>query len=301
MIRANVLETNPDVRWDDIAGLEEAKRLLQEAVVLPQMMPEYFTGIRRPWKGVLLFGPPGTGKTLLAKSVATECGTTFFNVSAATLTSKFRGESERLVRVLFNMARHYAPSTIFIDEIDSIASVRGGNDEHESSRRVKSELLIQMDGVSSAATDAASDASKMVTVLAATNFPWLVDAAMRRRLEKRIYIPLPDQIARQALLGINLSSVHYDADELDLADLAAQMEGYSGADITIVCRDASMAPLRRMIKGLSPKQIRKLKKTAMDSPVMRADFESALVAVRPSVNVEELEKHEVWAAEFGSE
>jgi katanin p60 ATPase-containing subunit A1 len=149
MLERDLIDKNPNVKFEDIAGLDDCKKCLKEAVLLPILMPEYFIGIRRPWKGVLMFGPPGTGKTMLAKAVAATGGTTFFNVSASSLGSKYRGESEKLVRILFEMARFYAPTTIFMDEIDALAGRRGGSDESEASRRVKAELLIQMDGATS--------------------------------------------------------------------------------------------------------------------------------------------------------
>ncbi|KAF5916368.1 hypothetical protein HPG69_017602 [Diceros bicornis minor] len=296
-LERDIVSRNPSIHWDDIADLEEAKKLLREAVVLPMWMPDFFKGIRRPWKGVLMVGPPGTGKTMLAKAVATECGTTFFNVSSSTLTSKYRGESEKLVRLLFEMARFYAPTTIFIDEIDSICSRRGTSDEHEASRRVKSELLIQMDGVGGALES--DDPSKMVMVLAATNFPWDIDEALRRRLEKRIYIPLPTAKGRTELLKINLREVELDPD-IQLEDIAEKIEGYSGADITNVCRDASLMAMRRRINGLSPEEIRALSKEELQMPVTKGDFELALKKIAKSVSAADLEKYEKWMVEFGS-
>ncbi|XP_044497505.1 katanin p60 ATPase-containing subunit A1 [Mangifera indica] len=299
MLERDVLETTPGVRWDDVAGLNEAKRLLEEAVVLPLWMPEYFQGIRRPWKGVLMFGPPGTGKTLLAKAVATECGTTFFNVSSATLASKWRGESERMVRCLFDLARAYAPSTIFIDEIDSLCNARGASGEHESSRRVKSELLVQVDGVSNSGTN--EDGSrKIVMVLAATNFPWDIDEALRRRLEKRIYIPLPNFESRKELIRINLKTVEV-APDVDIDEVARRTEGYSGDDLTNVCRDASLNGMRRKIAGKTRDEIKNMSKDEISKdPVAMCDFEEALTKVQRSVSQADIEKHEKWFQEFGS-
>ncbi|CAL8322869.1 unnamed protein product [Merluccius merluccius] len=296
-LERDIVSRNPNVHWEDIADLEDAKKLLREAVVLPMWMPDFFKGIRRPWKGVLMVGPPGTGKTMLAKAVATECGTTFFNVSSSTLTSKYRGESEKLVRLLFEMARFYAPTTIFIDEIDSICGRRGTSDEHEASRRVKSELLVQMDGVGGASEN--DDPSKMVMVLAATNFPWDIDEALRRRLEKRIYISLPTAVGRTELLRINLREVEVAAD-VDLALIAEKIQGYSGADITNVCRDASMMAMRRRIQGLSPEEIRALSKDELQMPVTMEDFTLTLKKISKSVSAADLAKYEAWMAEFGS-
>jgi len=294
MLERDILQKNPDTHWDDIADLMEAKKLLEEAVVLPMWMPNFFRGIRRPWKGVLMVGPPGTGKTMLARAVATECKTTFFNVSSTTLSSKYRGESEKLVRLLFEMARFYAPSTIFIDEIDSLCSRRGSDNEHEASRRVKSELLIQMDGITNN-----DDPSKVVMVLAATNFPWDIDEALRRRLEKRIYIPLPSKEGREALLNINLREVK-KADDLDVPEISARLEGYSGADITNVCRDACMMVMRRRIQGLTPEQIRSLSGDELDLPVTFTDFEEAMRKINKSVSQDDLKKYEKWMTEYGS-
>lgn len=176
-IYRDICQSNPNITFSDIIGLTEAKRLLKEAVLMPMKYPHLFTGLLEPWKGILLFGPPGTGKTMLAKAAATECRTTFFNISASSIVSKWRGDSEKLVRVLFELARHYEPSTIFIDEIDSIMSQRDSGD-HEGSRRMKTELLVQLDGL--------VKTQERIFLLAASNLPWDLDSALLRRLEKRV-------------------------------------------------------------------------------------------------------------------
>ena len=196
-IQHEIINQNPDVRFSHIVGLGEAKRLLKEAVLMPMKYPHFFTGILEPWKGILLFGPPGTGKTMLAKAVATECRTTFFNISASSIVSKWRGDSEKLIKVLFELARYHQPSTIFVDEIDSIMSARSGSGEHEASRRMKTELLIQLDGLIRSSSD-------RVFLLAASNLPWELDMALLRRLEKRILVELPTTEARTQMIRSNI-------------------------------------------------------------------------------------------------
>mmetsp|Transcript_16360 Transcript_16360/g.52003 ORF Transcript_16360/g.52003 Transcript_16360/m.52003 type:complete len:733 (-) Transcript_16360:63-2261(-) len=294
-IERDVIEAELGVTFADIASLADAKRLLNEAVALPLLVPEFFTGIREPWKGVLLFGPPGTGKTMLAKAVAGMNGSTFFNCSASTLISKWRGESERLVHCLFALARHRAPSIVFIDEVDALMTARGGESEHEASRRMKAELLTQMDGLTSRAEGA------RVMVLATTNCPWDLDEALRRRLEKRIYIPLPDQRAREEMFLLNMKGIAVE-DGVDPAALARATEGYSGADIHVVCREACYAPMRRLLASKSPADIADMRQRGelLAPPVLAKDFEEAMAGTRPSVSGSDLARFEAWAKEFAS-
>jgi len=167
-----IVTEKPNVRWDDVSGLEGAKEALQEAVILPIRFPQLFDETRKPWRGILLFGPPGTGKSYLAKACATECEGTFFSVSSSDLVSKWMGESEKLIKSLFQMARDAKPSIIFIDEVDSLCGSRSEG-ENDSSRRIKTEFLVQMQGT---ATN-----NDGVLVLGATNVPWELDNAIRRR------------------------------------------------------------------------------------------------------------------------
>lgn len=274
-IQRDILTRNPGVTWDSIVGLSHAKALLKEAVVMPLKYPKLFTGLLTPWKGVLLFGPPGTGKTLLAKAVATECETTFFNISASTVVSKWRGDSEKLVRVLFDLARFHQPSTIFIDELDSLMSARGGGDsEHEGSRRMKTELLIQMDGL-------LRETQEQVFLLAASNLPWDLDSAMLRRLEKRVLVNLPSAEAREAMFKASLPEGF--AEGLDYKKLASLTAEWSGSDIRLLCKEAAMHPLRRLmaeierVEAAPAPDVKSHRRKAADKALERASGVAAAV------------------------
>ena len=309
MVEKEVVENNPNVKFEDIAELESAKRTLQEAVLLPLLMPDFFRGIRRPWKGVLLYGPPGTGKTLLAKALATQGKTTFFNVSATTFASKWRGESEKLVRLLFEMARFYAPSTIFIDEVDSIGTKRGEGD-NEASRRVMAEMLVQMDGVSGMSENEELSneelKKKIVMVLAATNHPWDLDDALRRRFEKRVYIPLPNTVGREEMFKINLKGVTL-AKDVNIPELVKMTDGYSGADIANVCREAALMQMRRKLMktggGFDIMELannpQKLQEE-LEAPVSQTDILTAIKNISKSVSQSDLKRYEEWTSEFSN-
>jgi len=332
-----IVSEKPNIKWDDVAGLEGAKEALKEAVILPTKFPQLFTGKRKPWKGILLFGPPGTGKSYLAKAVATEADATFFAMSSSDLVSKWQGESEKLVKNMFEMARENKPSIIFIDEIDSLCSARSEG-ENESSRRIKTEFLVQMDGV--------GNNQGGVLVLGATNVPWELDPAMRRRFEKRVYIALPEPSARATMFKLHLGDTPQDVTEEQFAMLGEASSGLSGSDIQIVVREALMEPLRKCrmatmflqdAQGMltpnpdapfpncpdcpihlteSPLALHtrcsrcgSLRMTLYDVPSDRlcvpnityADFEKALSVIHSSVGEGELERFNQWTAEFGQD
>ncbi|XP_045156218.1 katanin p60 ATPase-containing subunit A-like 2 isoform X10 [Mercenaria mercenaria] len=298
-ISRDIYSQNPNVKWHDIIGLDEAKRLAKEAVVYPIKYPQLFKGILCPWKGLLLYGPPGTGKTLLAKAIATECNTTFFNISASSIVSKWRGDSEKLVRVLFEMARFHAPSTIFLDELEAIMSQRGsqGGGEHEGSRRMKTELLVQMDGL--AKTD------DLVFLLAASNIPWELDHAMLRRLEKRILVDLPTFDARKAMFKHHLPRIVNPSEgglellsDLDYDLLALKTEGYSGSDIQLVCKEAAMRPVRKIFDALENHSEGKDLHIRLDT-IVTTDVLKALERTKPSGKAMK-DKYAAWQRDYES-
>ncbi|OII74781.1 AAA-family ATPase [Cryptosporidium ubiquitum] len=243
-IRNCILMESPNISWDDIVGLEQAKTSLKEAVILPVKFPELFQGKLKPWKGILLYGPPGTGKTFLAKACATEMKGTFLSISSADLTSKWQGESEKLIKALFDVARERAPSIIFIDEIDSLCSSRN-EQENEATRRIKTEFLVQMDGVNSNSSNCPNSNFKPILVLGTTNIPWEIDSGIRRRFERRIYIPLPDEDSRVLLIKNGLKSINHSLTDEDINYIAKMTHGYSSSDVSILIKDALFEPIRK--------------------------------------------------------
>ncbi|MCQ2818908.1 MAG: AAA family ATPase [archaeon] len=289
-IESEILSTSPNVSWDDIAGLEFAKKTIKEIIIWPLLRPDIFNGIRRPPKGLLLFGPPGTGKTMIAKAIASQSHSHFFNISASSLMSKWVGESEKLVRTLFALASFYQPSVVFIDEIDSILTSRSEN-ECESSRRIKTEFLVQLDG-------AGTNADDRILIIGATNLPQEIDDAFIRRLSKRLYIPLPNKASRKQLINNVLTKEQeknnkYELSEGDIDEIVNLTKGYSGSDLINVCREAAMMPIRS-IEDISKVQLDNLR------GVNKEDFITSINHVKPSVSVKTIEQYVQWNKDFGS-
>mmetsp|Transcript_14510 Transcript_14510/g.58844 ORF Transcript_14510/g.58844 Transcript_14510/m.58844 type:complete len:294 (+) Transcript_14510:1605-2486(+) len=286
MIMNEVMDKNPGVEWEDIAGLHFPKKCVMEAVIWPMVRPDIFTGLRGPPKGLLLFGPPGTGKTMIGKAIASKSGATFFNISASSLTSKWVGEGEKTVRALFAVARMFHPAVIFIDEIDSLLTSRTDSDQ-ESTRRIKTEFLVQMDG-------AATTRDDRVLVVGATNRPQELDEAARRRLVKRLYIPLPDLESRTALIARLLKNQDSNLTSEGIAEISRLSEGYSGSDLYSLCAEAALGPVRDLGDALSSISADGVRKIDLE------DFRIASRLVRASVGSSELEAYIEWNRIYGS-
>lgn len=319
--RSLILSEKPNVKWDDVAGLQDVKEVLKQAVVYPLQLPQLFDeGRVTAWSGVLLYGPPGTGKTLLAKAVATEGGArTFMHVSVAGIMSKFVGDSERLVSLLFRLAREEAPTVIFMDEVDCVAASRNDT-EHEVARKVKNQLLQEMEGVSSPS----ETNDRRVMVLAATNLPWTLDSAFMRRLQRRIYIPLPTEEARRAIFEnalVKLKQHTLSAD--DVRHLAGATVGWSGSDVATLIKVASnrqldllphvthfkldgegttgtLTPCASDTPGAMDVTLDQLIGNGMGKnvrlpPVCRADFDFALTSTRPTSSAEDVAKFDAFS------
>lgn len=291
-------------KWDDVIGQDGAKEALREALVLPALHPELFVGARRPWRSILLWGPPGTGKTLLARAAASASGASFHAATPADLLSKWVGESEGAVRGLFDRLRAARPAVLFVDEIEALCR-RRGDEQHETSARVLSQFLTELDGVR-------ADANEGVFVLAATNHPELLDPAMLRRFECRIYVGLPDARDRAAMVRQMLGATPHALGEDDLAWIVERTACFSGADVHAVVRAAAMGPVRELARaawfrrddaawtacdeggdGATAMVLADVPRgMALARPVARRDFEAALATARPATTEEMLRKYQ---------
>ncbi|XP_059621787.1 katanin p60 ATPase-containing subunit A-like 2 [Phlebotomus argentipes] len=282
LVCRDLIVDSVNVSWSDVFGARDAKEVLRESVILPLEYPELFrSGKTEPWKCVLLHGPPGTGKTLLARALCAETHgkVSFFNISSSTIVSKWRGDSEKYLRVLFDVARLYSPSVIFFDEIEGLTSRRDSPTEHEASRRLKSEFLTLLDGFTP---------SSGVFVLCNTNLPWEIDPAFLRRFEQKILVDLPSaedraEIVKSLLPGCAKWAIGA------LTEVSKMTEGFTGDDLRIACKDSLMGQVRKFI-GM---QKDASKTSNQPSNVSLADFEASLGRITPTPT-SVVERHRQW-------
>ncbi|XP_063428259.1 spastin-like isoform X2 [Mytilus trossulus] len=286
-ILGEIIDTGPHVDFKDIAGQEASKQALHEIVILPALRPELFTGLRAPARGLLLFGPPGNGKTMLAKAVANESSATFFNISASSLTSKWVGEGEKLVRAMFTLARELQPSIVFMDEVDSLLCERREG-ENDASRRLKTEFLVQFDGVTGCSDD-------KILIMGATNRPQELDDAVLRRFAKRIYVQMPLRETRRSMLKHLLSKQGNPLSDSELNQIACLTEGYSGSDLNALAKDAALGPIR----DLSASEVKTVQASNVRG-ISVEDFLQSLQRIRRSVPQGTLQKYEEWNRDYGA-
>jgi len=276
------------VKFGDISGQDKAKEALHEMVVLPSLRPELFTGLRTPARGLLLFGPPGNGKTLLARALAGESCCNLINISSSSLTSKWLGEGEKLVKALFAVAREIQPTIVFIDEIDALLSERRSG-EHEAVRRIKTEFLLQFEGMM-------TGQQERTIVVAATNRPQELDEAALRRFTKRVYVRMPDNNTRRELVKSLLAREgnSHNISDSDIAKIVDKTEGYTCSDITNLARDAALAPIRE----ISTAELATIGAADMRKITVK-DFTASAERVRKSLTKEGLADFEKWNQAFG--
>jgi katanin p60 ATPase-containing subunit A1 len=293
LAQAEALIEKSSVRWDDIGGLEEVKRLMKETIAIAGLQKPSSV---KPWKGIMLFGPPGTGKTLLAAAAAGSLDADFFNVKADNVLSKYFGESSKLVSALYKAARNHAPSIVFIDEFDSISLSREG-DTSESSRRLLSTLLAELDGLQDKKSD------RLMLTLAATNTPWDLDAAVLSRFPRRIMVPLPDKSACKEIIKIHIKDL--DSSKLDIDKLASTCveKFYAGRDLQNLCQQAMWNMIREENKDLdklAELPYKELEKRKLNVTSLKFDyFETAFEKIRSPLTKAQLAKYEKWNVEFG--
>ena len=256
--------------------------------------PNLFKGVRTPPKGLLLFGPPGTGKTLIGKAIASNIKATFFNISASSLTSKWIGEGEKMVRTLFTLAGCLQPAVIFIDEIDSILSARKSDGEHEASRRLKTEMLVQIEGCDPSCSE------RRVLIVGATNRPGELDEAARRRMPKQLYIPLPCEDARKIMIEKGILQVSHNLSSAELGKIVSKTKGYSGSDMRNFIQEACQGPVRDALSSATEESdVAKLCEQDL-RPVVIKDFAMASRAQRATVSREEIERYETYNSKHGT-
>ncbi len=288
LIDSLIVSQKPDTDWNHIGGLEELKQEIKEAIVLPFVRgkPMY---VKAP-RTILLYGPPGTGKTLLAKASCNTLNATFFEARISSLLSKYFGESNKLINALFAKAKKMQPSLIFMDELDSIAVSRDSNVD-ESTRRVLGQLLTEIEGFNTNQQDT-------ILIMGATNKPWDLDDAIVSRFQKKIYVPLPDLVARKIILQIHLEGA--DISRIDLSRLAERTEGFSGRDISNLCQEAIIKMVRETNPNLENLTVRELESYSLGHrPLTEEDFEEAFSKIKPSAQAGSIEKYEEWKRQFG--
>ncbi|XP_066590906.1 katanin p60 ATPase-containing subunit A-like 2 [Prorops nasuta] len=290
VISREILLKDLNTHWDDVKGLLFPKKLLKEATVYPLKYPSLFNGKFNSWKGILLYGPPGTGKTMLAKAVATESKATFFNITSSSIISKWRGDSEKYVRVLMDLAVYYSPTIIFIDEIDWITTNNGdSSSNNEPSRRFRAEFLARLDGL-------LSMQEATVILLATTNMPWNIDVALLRRLERRIFIDLPDDYTRMAILKFYVNKDLYHTNQF--LDVIEMTKNYSCADLKILCKEAWMCQLRPICESLENNKL-SLSDIRNENSINNVTYlTDALKYIKPIGNVF-VKEYEQWNKDFG--